>query len=250
MSLSHSAVDRSRPRESGPGPGSPPGEGLRERKKRLMRRQLSDTATELFLARGFDAVSVAEIAAACGVSEKTVFNYFPAKESLLLDRWDATVAALRAALADPALSPVEAALRVLAGELAGMTALLEAYQDPAEAAARLVRFGDLLRSTPALRARRHDMADELAAAAAEALAERYAADPGDPEPRIAATALIGLWQIQFDSLRSHLTGGVHAPAPLREAVTRDVERAARLLDAGLGAGRDGRRADFSRPPRQ
>src|SRR3954471_174340 len=81
-------------------------EGLRERKKRLMRQQLSDTATEMFVERGFDAVRVAEIAEACGVSEKTVFNYFPTKEALILDRWDATMFALRTGLADPDVSPV------------------------------------------------------------------------------------------------------------------------------------------------
>src|SRR5450432_2749303 len=79
--------------------------GLRERKKRLMRQQLSDTATELFLERGFDAVRVADVAAACGVSEKTVFNYFPTKESLLLDRLEGTMAALRAGLADRDAAP-------------------------------------------------------------------------------------------------------------------------------------------------
>src|SRR5712672_3397034 len=76
-------------------------EGLRERKKRLMRQHLSDTATQMFMERGFDAVRVAEVAEACGVSEKTVFNYFPTKESLILDRLDATVASLRTGLADP-----------------------------------------------------------------------------------------------------------------------------------------------------
>jgi hypothetical protein len=64
--------------------------GLRERKKQAMRRQLSDTAARMFLERGFDAVRVAEVAAACGVSEKTVFNYFPNKEALILDRLDTT----------------------------------------------------------------------------------------------------------------------------------------------------------------
>ena len=212
-----------------------PGEGLRERKKRLMRRRLSDTATRLFLARGFDAVGVAEIAEACGVSQKTVFNYFPTKESLLLDRWDATVAALRAALADPARPPIEAALHVLSAERAAMTAPLAGDEDPAAAAALLLRFGDLLRSTPALRARRHDMTDELATAAAEALAERYGADPDEPECQIAASALIGLWQVQINSLRTHLAAGVHTPAQLNKAVTGDVDRAARLLAAGLGS---------------
>ena len=46
-----------------------------------MRQQLSDTATDMFVQRGFDAVRVSEIAAACGVSEKTVSNYFRTKES-------------------------------------------------------------------------------------------------------------------------------------------------------------------------
>src|SRR6201995_888605 len=70
-------------------------EGLRERKKRLMRQQLSDTATRMFMERGFDAVRVTEIAEACGVSEKTVFNYFPVKEALIMDRLESALAQLR-----------------------------------------------------------------------------------------------------------------------------------------------------------
>ena len=99
---------------------APPGEGLRQRKKRLMRQQLSDTATRMFLDRGFDAVRVAEVAEACGVSEKTVFNYFPTKESLVLDRLEAIVASLRTGLADAAVPPVQAALAILDHELAGI----------------------------------------------------------------------------------------------------------------------------------
>src|SRR6516162_10148616 len=98
-----------------------PAEGLRARKKRLMRQQLSDTATRMFLNRGFDAVRVAEVAEACGVSEKTVFNYFPTKESLILDRLETTRASLRTGLADPAVPPVQAALAILDRELDGMT---------------------------------------------------------------------------------------------------------------------------------
>lgn len=51
-----------------PQAAEPGAEGLRERKKRLLRQRLSDTATEMFLERGFDAVRVSEIAQACGVS--------------------------------------------------------------------------------------------------------------------------------------------------------------------------------------
>src|SRR3954447_19043802 len=104
--------------------GDQTAEGLRARKKRLMRQQLSDTATEMFVERGFDAVRVAEIAEACGVSEKTVFNYFPTKESLILDHPDTALAALRADLAEPGVSPVEAVLRILAEERAAVLSWL------------------------------------------------------------------------------------------------------------------------------
>ncbi|MER8001552.1 TetR/AcrR family transcriptional regulator [Streptomyces sp. NPDC095613] len=61
-------------------------EGLRERKKRQTRQYISDVATGLFLERGFDAVTIAEIAEAADVSVNTVYNYFEAKEDLFLDR--------------------------------------------------------------------------------------------------------------------------------------------------------------------
>jgi AcrR family transcriptional regulator len=60
--------------------------GLRERKKWATRRRISDVATGLFLSRGFDNVTVAEVAEAAGVAKMTVFNYFPRKEDLFLDR--------------------------------------------------------------------------------------------------------------------------------------------------------------------
>src|ERR1700733_14288909 len=101
-------------------------EGLRERKKRLMRQQLSDTATAMFLDRGFDGVRVAEVGAACGVSEKTVFNYFPVKEGLVMDRLEAALSALSTALSDPGRTPVQAVLAVLGQELGAVTGLLAA----------------------------------------------------------------------------------------------------------------------------
>ncbi|WP_060177278.1 TetR/AcrR family transcriptional regulator [Streptomyces sp. IMTB 1903] len=61
--------------------------GLRESKKLRTRRRLAATALELFLERGFDAVSVADVAAAAEVSKPTLFRYFPTKEDLLLDRF-------------------------------------------------------------------------------------------------------------------------------------------------------------------
>ena len=207
-------------------------EGLRERKKRLMRQQLSDTATAMFLERGFDEVRVAEIAAACGVSEKTVFNYFPVKEALLMDRLEANLAALCSALANPAHTPVQAALAVLDHEIAAMTGWLAAQEDASQGRDAIRRFGDLIRATPALRAYQADMTDQSATAAAAVLAARAGTTADDPEPQIAARALLGLWRIQGDSLRRHLDHAA-TPALLRRRVTADVRRAGRLIDTGL-----------------
>ena len=59
-------------------------EGLRERKKRQTRQRISDVAIGLFVAHGFDNVTIAEIAAAAEVSVNTVYNYFHVKEDLVL----------------------------------------------------------------------------------------------------------------------------------------------------------------------
>lgn len=61
---------------------------LRERKKRKTRRLIINTAIELFSARGFDAVTLEDIAAVCDVSRGTVFNYFPYKELMILEFLD------------------------------------------------------------------------------------------------------------------------------------------------------------------
>jgi AcrR family transcriptional regulator len=217
-----------------PGSETAGSEGLRERKKRLMRQQLSDVATQLFMERGFDAVRVTEIAEACGVSEKTVFNYFPTKESLILDRLESTMAALEAGLADPAVSPVEAALRILDGELGAMTSWLAHQEDLAQASAAIRRFGTLIRQTPALRAHQSDMMDQFSAVAAGILAGRAGVSRDDPEPQIAAAALLGLWRIQYQALSKYLDG-TRSPARVHQAVTADVRRAAELVASGLNS---------------
>ena len=53
--------------------------GLRERKKQQARELIAETARRLFVERGFEGVTVAEIAREADVAEKTVFNYFPTK---------------------------------------------------------------------------------------------------------------------------------------------------------------------------
>src|SRR5205814_1146920 len=76
--------------------------GLRERKKRQTRQSIADTARALFAERGFDRVTVAEVARAANVSEATVFNYFPTKEDLVFSGLEAFEAALVGAVRDRA----------------------------------------------------------------------------------------------------------------------------------------------------
>lgn len=209
------------------------GESLRERKKRQTRQLLAATATEMFLARGFDGVRVSEIAEACGVSEKTVFNYFPTKEALVMDRLDDASDQLLTALADPALTPVQAAVSVLSEELAAMMRQLAAHKSFRQGAQQYRRFSTLLWSTPALRAHQSAVTERVTTEAARVLAERAGQDPEDPEPRITAAAVLALWPVQFRSLGRRLESAKSADQ-LSAAVTEDVRRAAEVLERGLG----------------
>ena len=89
-------------------------------------------------------------------------------------------------------------------------------------------------STPSLRAAQRDMMDRLVQVAAEAMADRAGVSPDDPEPQIAAAAMLGLWRIQFHALRLSMTGSRTFDEGYEE-VTAAVTRAARLIDSGLWA---------------
>ncbi len=209
-----------------------PGEGLRQRKKRLTRQLLSDTATGMFVARGFDEVTIADIAAACGVSEKTVWNYFPAKETLLLDVEDAAAAAIRREIGHGG-PPVEALLRVLDSDLAQVTDYLAADQPAATLMIR--RFNELVDSVPSLRSYHRDMMDRLVDATADAIADSLGAAVDDPEVQIAATSLIGLFRVQLRAIR-RLADGTTQPHELQQTVRSEVRRAATVIDRGLRTG--------------
>jgi AcrR family transcriptional regulator len=197
-----------------------------------MRQLISSTATEMFLERGFDAVKVSEIADACEISEKTIYNYFPTKESLLLDREEPMAAAIRRALGAQATarSPVDAAIEVLDQDLDQLEAFWRI--DPDTGLTMFLRFATLIDSTDSLRAAQRDMMDRLVQVAAQAMADRAGVNPDDPEPQIAAHAILGLWQVQYGALRRHAeqAGTIDE---LLNAVRQEIRRAARLIDAGL-----------------
>jgi AcrR family transcriptional regulator len=207
-------------------------EGLRARKKREQRRQLSDIATRLFLERGFGAVRVAEIAEACGVSEATVFNYFPTKESLILDRLDGTASAIVEAIGGPDQDPAAAVTRALDEQLRQLIESAMAGDGEVAAIEGIHRFGELIRSTPSLRAHFSDRRDRYTRGVAARLATRYHLEAHDPRVMIAATSLVGLWQVQSDSLFRH-TGNKTTVAKATRLIRGDLEAAARLISNGL-----------------
>jgi len=199
----------------------------------LLREQLSATATRLFVERGFGGVRVAEVAETCGVSEATVFNYFPTKEALVLDRLEAALDSLRTSLETPGRDPLHAVQQVLKGELTSITEWLRAQEDAAEARASLVRFGDLIDQTPSLLAYQSLMFEKYVSAAVEVLARRASLERDDPEPQIAARGIMCLWLIQAQSLQRHLRKRTGSTL-IETRVTADVQRAAALLRDGLG----------------
>ena len=205
-----------------------PEEGLRERKRRLTRQRISDVATILFGARGFDNVKVSEVADIVGVSEKTVYNYFPTKESMVLDWADEAVESLAHVIREcPSNESLTAAVvRAMDEDMRRFDSV------PDDLVVFLPRFVKLIDSTPALRAAWLEMYDRIVTVTTDALAARAEVDPRDPEPMIAARALSGLGGVALAARVRYIEQGLRGPE-LRDAVMTDLQRAARLLDTGL-----------------
>jgi AcrR family transcriptional regulator len=164
--------------------------GLRERKKREQRRQLAEVALRLFAERGFEAVTVADIAAAAGVSDKTVFNYFATKEDLVFDRREELESELVRAVCEraPGTSALEAVRRHAHTVAERMGAL------PAE---RRSAFRKVVQGSPALHARMRQLSLRSEEELAQVLAEETGAAASDPTPRVVASTLGMLARLGF-----------------------------------------------------
>jgi AcrR family transcriptional regulator len=203
--------------------------GLRERKKARTRELLAETARTLFAERGFEAVTVAEIAQAADVSPQTVFNYFPTKEDLVYWRLEAFEAELLAAIRDrPDGEPVIAAFGRFVRRPRGLIA-----EGDADARERLAGITRMIAGSPALLAReRHTLARYTASLAA-LIAEEQGTGPTDIAPAVAANALMGVHHALVAQARAGvLTGTPHAA--MREGLMAQADRALELLERGLG----------------
>ncbi|MDC7336872.1 TetR/AcrR family transcriptional regulator [Streptomyces lydicus] len=188
-------------------------EGLRERKKRQTRQFISDVATGLFLERGFDAVTIAEIARAADVSVNTVYNYFPAKEDLFFDRSKGLVDRLsRFVRARPAgESAAAAVLRELREEVESVSpkvGLIEGYE----------RFMKVVHGSAALQARlwhlQREQYDDLEAT----LRQETGAADGDPLPGLMAGQINWVHQTLMTAIAHEMIAGRKADVVSREAL--------------------------------
>jgi len=205
-------------------------DGLRERKKAQMRLHLRDVALKLFTERGFDGVSVAEIAAAADVSKMTVLNYFPTKEDLVVSHLE---------------DHVEEPARVVRGRAPGESALAAlrrhflaalADRDPATGlsdAPKVRAVQELMLGTPVLMMRVLDFSARSRVTLTEAFAEATGAAADDPTPRLAAAQVMGVRLALVTENGRRMSIGESADAVYPDAVAA-ANLAFDMLERGLG----------------
>ena len=199
--------------------------GLRESKKHETRQLISAHATRLFMAQGFEATTVAEIATAARVAKKTVSNYFPRKEDLALDHHEEFVASLARAL--DARAPGESALAALRR---GFEAAARDHDPVAGFAGP--EFSRMIADSPTLTARLRDLHDLREDALARALAAATDADPADIAPRCAAAQLGAAHRLLFRRIQE-LTLAGHDNASIAAAVIEDAAHVFGALEPSL-----------------
>jgi AcrR family transcriptional regulator len=157
----------------------------RDQKRARTHARIQQEGLRLFLERGFDAVTLDDVAAAADVSRRTLFHYFPSKEAIALGFKAGLGPRVVAAVArrpdgEGLLEMAEHALTDMAGD----------YQSAeAKALARLVH------DTPTLRGGDHAKYEEMERMLADALARRAGRDPADPQVRVVAVTAIGVLRL-------------------------------------------------------
>lgn len=205
--------------------------GLRELKKEQTRQLIADTAWRLVADRGFDQVTIAEIAREAQVAPATLFNYFSSKEDLFYWRLEAFGARLAEAVsARPPGEPALAAFRRALLAEGGLLAQVE--EGDAEALKRLRTVNRVIAESPALRAREQQAINRTAASLAAVLAADTGAPGDDLAPQVTAHALMGVHRALLDHVRRRILAG-DEPAGLAAEVRTLTTAAFALLEQGL-----------------
>jgi AcrR family transcriptional regulator len=158
--------------------------GLRERKKRETREALRRAAHELFVERGYDQTTLAEIAEAAGVSTRTIFAYFPGKEDILFATEQTMLRALAQALAERPAG--EDALTALRGFI------LSSAHEKTELDCKL---GEVIAADPTLSSHRRARIAHLQETLAAAIADDLGVGPDDLRPQVAAASLTAAFEV-------------------------------------------------------
>ncbi|MFF4367109.1 TetR/AcrR family transcriptional regulator [Streptomyces sp. NPDC001594] len=202
--------------------------GLRERKKQKTRQTIFEAALHLFLTRGFDEVSIVEIAEAAEVSKRTLFTYFPTKEDLVLhvfaDHEDESARVVRGRPAGTA--PLDALHAHELDALARRDPVTGLTSDP-----EAVAFARLLSTTASLSERLMRYAGRSIDALARALEESGA---DELTARLAAAQVVTTLRVLADRNSEQVQAGRPADEVYPEAVAA-ADQAFRLLGSGLAA---------------
>jgi len=206
-----------------------PQPGLRERKKQQTREAIAETARRLFSERGFERVTVAEIARDAHVAEKTVFNYFPTKEDLVYWRMESFEEELLGTIRErPPGESVLAAFERFVGQPRGLLAASDR-----EARERLKAITRMITESPALLAREEQIYGRYTASLAAMIAAETGAAANDIAPWVAANAMMGVHRALVDYTRRRIVAGARTSRIARD-VRAQAEEALALLDEGLG----------------
>jgi AcrR family transcriptional regulator len=213
--------------------------GLRERKKARSRLAISNVATKMFIERGFDDVTVAEVAAAADVSVATIFNYFETKEELFFDREGEVIEAQRRFILER-----KAGETITSVLHRAFLAAIEAWVPPLMADG--ASFLRTIEGSSALRARVRLGFEKAEASLAETIAKETEAVAGDPTPQIVAALLVAIQRTLVESAGAAALRGA-AVASTKRRLRQACDRAFVLLEGGMrgygkkkAAGRSGR----------
>jgi AcrR family transcriptional regulator len=202
--------------------------GLRERKKQRTRETIVDVAFELFAERGFDATTIADIAAAADIAPRTFFGYFATMEDVVTHDFGDIRASMRARLHDR--EPGETAIDALRAWVAELMKTVD-FADPRERCRQ-----QLLHESEALRA--HDR--HLRAGVEDLLAESIAEDLGEDTDSLRARMVAAATIAAFERIQE-LYGK-------KGAVKRRPDEALAIFDEALVFARGGIRALQAQPP--
>jgi AcrR family transcriptional regulator len=176
-------------------------DGLRNQKKAETRQAISNIATRLFVERGFDNVSVTEVAREAGVARKTVFNYFLRKEDLIFDREEEVRTLVRDAILGRGKQSPAHAFQTL------MRTLVETGHPIFRMTARPIQFWRTVMESPALTTYARELQVTLANDLGEMLSDAVGRPHADPDARLAAAMLVSTLVVAYgDALRAFREG--------------------------------------------